>query len=105
MLYRGIIECLTDLYLLCLVGWTCSLHILSGREPPTSGCVTTSLPITCGVPQGSILGPILFLLYINDIYRSSSLLSFILFADDTSLFYSSANLTQAIAVVNEELMV
>ena len=65
--------------------------------------MSTSLPITCGVPQGSILGPILFLLYINDIYRSSSLLSFILFADDTSLFYSSANLTQAIAVVNEEL--
>ena len=48
-------------------------------------------PISCGIPQGSILGPILFILYINDLPNVSQKLKFILFADDTNVFYSGSS--------------
>ena len=61
------------------------------------------LPVRCGVPQGSILGPLLFILFINDIIGSSTLAQFIMFADDTNLFFKNVSLSKLFENVNDEL--
>ena len=64
------------------------------------GVESDNMDISVGVPQGSILGPLIFLIYINDAHRASQALNFIHFADDTTLsqnlaFFSGGNLTRS----------
>jgi hypothetical protein len=59
--------------------------------------------VSCGIPQGSVLGPLLFLMYINDFNRCSEILEFHLFADDSNLFYKHKNLVELQTNLNRGL--
>ena len=59
--------------------------------------------VCCGVPQGSILGLKLFMMFINDIVNASKLFKFILFADDTNMFYCNNDINELIRQTNAEL--
>ena len=64
---------------------------------------TSYKSIICGVPQGSVLEPLLFLIYINDLHEASNILDSIKFADDTNLFYSHQNINNLFSTIYSEL--
>ena len=78
---------------------------LSDRHQYVSiqGFGSPQLPITCGVPQGSTLGPLLFLLYINDLNLSIKASTVSHFADDTSILYASKKSKTLESVLNYDL--
>ena len=68
-----------------------------------NGITSTHRPVSLGVPQGSVLGPVLFLLYINDMPLLINKSTLIMYADDTTIYYSHRDIDQLIAVLNNEL--
>ena len=78
---------------------------LTNRKQTTevNNIVASAETTLCGVPQGSVLGSLLCLLYINDIYKSYSLFAFYLFADDTSIILANNNLKELASIANRGL--
>ena len=68
-----------------------------------NGVRSSTKSITCGVPQGSIHGTLLFLIYINDLYNVCRDSVPILFADDTNLFYKGKKMEYRVKIINGEL--
>ena len=67
-----------------------------------NGCASEELITSHGVPQGSVLGPLFFLIFSDDLPNVSKHLTFYLFADDTNIYYESSDLTNVQKVVNRE---
>ena len=68
-----------------------------------NGINSTPLRVTSGVPQGSVFGPLLFLIFVNNMPNILKKFKFYLFADDTSIYYEPETLNETIKQMNKEL--
>lgn len=83
--------------------WVKSYLSNRGQYVQYQSCKSETRPITCGVPQGSVLGPLLFLIYVNDLPDCLNNSKGVLFADDTTLYQSSDNIRELYRIMNNEL--
>ena len=86
-----------------VIDWCTSY--LTGRSQKTfvNGLVSTDRPVSCGVPQGSVLGPLFFLVYVNDLQHALAGFNFKLYADDTVLYQSGVNAEDASLMLQASL--
>ena len=84
-------------------GWIRSYFTNRQQYVEYNGICSRRSVIRCGVPQRSILGPLFFLTFINDIHNASDIFDLVLFADDTSVFFSHNDLSILNNMINVEL--
>ena len=68
-----------------------------------NGEISSQQDVTCGVPQGSVLGPLLFIIYTNDLPNALRESRCIPFADDTTIYYTSDDLNTTATILSNEL--
>ena len=79
--------------------WFKSYLNKSKQRVSVNGVMSDTISISTGVPQGSNLGPLLFLIYINDFIQASNFFTMRLFADDTSLTASDKNIDKLLGKI------
>ena len=87
----------------CCLNWFRSYLINRSQFTSINSCNSSTNTINCGIPQGTVLGPLLFLLYINDLPNSVKNSQAKLFADDSNLFVVNNNIKQLYESANCEL--
>ena len=78
-------------------------YLTSRQQRLINGCLSSQSNLLCGVPQGSILGPLLFLIYINDLPNCLKFTTPCLYADDTQIFSSSFDIGALANNINSDL--
>ena len=86
-----------------VLNWFSSYLYNRKQYVSVNGATSDQLIITCGVPQGSVLDPLPFLIYINDSPTVSRFLSFCLLPDDTNIYFNSSDLLTLQKVLNRQL--
>ena len=87
-----------------LLRWIYSYLSNRTQSVVLNSVTSTAKSTSAGVPQGSVLGPLLFLIYVNDISENLQSLTR-LFADDSSLFFSTSNIRDIEGILNHDLMI
>ena len=87
-----------------IINWFVSYLKDRSQITVINGMRSTEQKYTCGIPQGSILGPLLFIMYINDLPDHVSNVHVSMYADDTAIFCSSKNVNDIVDKLNHDLI-
>ena len=85
------------------LNWITNYLFNRTQETLVNGKRSNSLPVNCGVPQGSVLGPLLFLVYVNNMSKVLTQVKYCLYADDTVLYMSGNNVDNIVRTLQIEL--